>query len=104
MINYPGSLGFGQAFVESLPPQLSHLDVNCTLATGHYLNTLSLASRTKGKKLLMGGSHGGFIAAHLSARHPDEYDAVVMRNPVVDLPSMLYASDIPDWYVSHHES
>lgn len=45
----------------------------------------------------MGGSHGGYISAHLSGKHPEEYDAVVMRNPVVDLPSMLYATDIPDW-------
>ena len=90
----------GQDFVESLPPALATLDVEATLATSHYLNALSLASRTKGKKLLMGGSHGGFISAHLTSRYPDEYDACVMRNPVVDLPSMIYASDIPDWFVN----
>lgn len=46
----------------------------------------------------MGGSHGGFISCHLSGSHPDEYDAVVLRNPVTDLPSMLGSTDIPDWY------
>lgn len=51
----------------------------------------------------MGGSHGGWITAHLSARFPDEYDAAVMRNPVVDLASMLYATDIPDWTFAETE-
>ncbi|ORY88402.1 Alpha/Beta hydrolase protein [Leucosporidium creatinivorum] len=97
LVNYPGSLGYGQQFVDSLPPQLGTLEVEATLAAGHYLNTLSLASRTKGKKFVLGGSHGGWIAAHLSARFPDEFDATVMRNPVTDLASNSFNTDIPDW-------
>lgn len=56
-----------------------------------------MASRTKGKRLIMGGSHGGWITAHLTARWKDEFDAAVMRNPVVDLGSNFTATDIPDW-------
>lgn len=37
------------------------------------------------------------VSAHLTSKCPDEFDACVMRNPVTDLPSMLYATDIPDW-------
>ncbi|GAA5892740.1 hypothetical protein JCM6882_000570 [Rhodosporidiobolus microsporus] len=96
-VNYPGSLGFGQAAVDVLPPRLGELEVEATLAAPHYLNSLSLASRTPGKKLLMGGSHGGWTACHLTARWPDEYDAVVMRNPVTDLVSNAAMTDIPDW-------
>ncbi|GAA5972853.1 hypothetical protein JCM11641_003973 [Rhodosporidiobolus odoratus] len=96
-VNYPGSLGFGQHAVDVLPPRLGELEVEATLAAPHYLNSLSLASRTKGKKLLMGGSHGGWTACHLTARFPSEYDAVVMRNPVTDLVGNAAVTDIPDW-------
>ncbi|GAA5863675.1 hypothetical protein JCM8547_003689 [Rhodosporidiobolus lusitaniae] len=96
-VNYPGSLGFGQSAVLSLPPRLGELEVEATLAAPHYLNQLSLASRTKGKNLLMGGSHGGWTACHLTARWPGEFDAVVMRNPVTDLVANSSMTDIPDW-------
>lgn len=83
----------------SLPPGLGKLDVEATLATPHFLNTISLAGRTVGSRLFAGGSHGGFIGTHLSGQYPDEFDAVLLRNPVTDLPSMLFATDIPDWCV-----
>lgn len=98
-MNYPGSLGYGQEQVDRLTHELGELDVHSVLGVGHYLNTLSLASRTKGKKFIMGGSHGGYISSHLTARYPDDFDACVMRNPVVDLPYMLTGTDIPDWFV-----
>ena len=46
---------------------------------------------------VFGGSHGGLLAGHLSAQFPTRYRACVMRNPVVDIPSMLGITDIPDW-------
>ena len=97
LVNDPGSTGYGQRFIDELPPRIGELEVEATLASAHYLNALSLASRTRGKKLLMGGSHGGFIASHLTARWPDEFDAVVQRNPVTDLVANFYNSDIPEW-------
>lgn len=45
----------------------------------------------------MGGSHGGWTACHLTARWPDEFGAVVMRNPVTDLVANASMTDIPDW-------
>lgn len=45
----------------------------------------------------MGGSHGGFLALHLAGRHGSMFKAVVARNPVTNLASMLGTSDIPDW-------
>jgi acylaminoacyl-peptidase len=56
-VNYPGSTGFGQRFIDILPPLLGKLEVDAAIAVPHYLNTLSLASRTKGKNLFAGGSH-----------------------------------------------
>ncbi|BGO95618.1 Alpha/Beta hydrolase protein [Rhodotorula toruloides] len=97
LVNYPGSTGFGQHTISALPARLGEWEVEATLASAHYLNALSLASRTKGKRLLMGGSHGGWIACHLSARWADEWDAVVMRNPVTDLVGNAGMTDIPDW-------
>ncbi len=45
----------------------------------------------------MGGSHGGFLTAHLAGQHPDAFAAAVLRNPVCDLSVMVHVSDIPDW-------
>ena len=44
-----------------------------------------------------GGSHGGFLTAHLSASRPDLFAAAAIRNPVINLNSMRHVTDIPDW-------
>lgn len=50
---------------------------------------------------LFGGSHGGFLTAWLlaSPKHKALFRAGVLWNPVVDLPAMLAATDIPEWCV-----
>lgn len=35
----------------------------------------------------MGGSHGGYLTALLSALHADRFKGAILRNPVIDLPS-----------------
>jgi acetyl esterase/lipase len=50
---------------------------------------------------LVGGSHGGFLAAHLSADEASLVRAAVLRNPVIDIASMVSQTDIVDW--CYHE-
>lgn len=45
----------------------------------------------------VGGSHGGFLTAHLAGQHPAAFKAAVLRNPVCDLELMVHVTDIPDW-------
>ncbi|POW21648.1 hypothetical protein PSHT_02166 [Puccinia striiformis] len=105
-INYPGSLGFGQKWVEELPKRLSIIDVDsCKKSIDYILESNYIKAEDLKKKdnqrariFVNGGSHGGFITAHLTARYPDLFLAACMRNPVVDLVGTASGgSDIPDW-------
>ncbi|KAI8456449.1 hypothetical protein BY996DRAFT_1223519 [Phakopsora pachyrhizi] len=98
-INYPGSLGFGQKWIDCLTKNLGKIDVeSCKAATDHLLTQ---APHKYDRVYVNGGSHGGFITAHLTSRYPDMFDAACMRNPVVDLVGTASGgSDIPDWSYS----
>ncbi|KAA0147681.1 hypothetical protein FNF29_07234 [Cafeteria roenbergensis] len=43
-----------------------------------------------------GGSHGGFLGAHLTAGR-GSVAAACLRNPVIDVAAMASATDIPEW-------
>lgn len=45
----------------------------------------------------LSSSHGGFLAGHLIGQHSKLFRAAAMRNPVTNIPSMVTATDIPDW-------
>uniref|UniRef100_A0A803VB78 Acylamino-acid-releasing enzyme n=1 Tax=Ficedula albicollis TaxID=59894 RepID=A0A803VB78_FICAL len=94
-VNYRGSLGFGQDSVASLPGNVGTQDVHdVQLCVERVLQEETLdASRVA----LVGGSHGGFLACHLIGQFPDTYRACVVRNPVVNIASMVATTDIPDW-------
>uniref|UniRef100_A0A8C5IR31 Acylamino-acid-releasing enzyme n=1 Tax=Junco hyemalis TaxID=40217 RepID=A0A8C5IR31_JUNHY len=95
LVNYRGSLGFGQDSVASLPGNVGTQDVrDVQLCVERVLQEEKLdASRVA----LVGGSHGGFLACHLIGQFPDTYRACVVRNPVVNIASMVATTDIPDW-------
>ncbi|NXP70692.1 ACPH enzyme, partial [Ramphastos sulfuratus] len=95
LVNYRGSLGFGQDSVASLPGNVGTQDVrDVQFCVERVLQEESLDA---GRVALVGGSHGGFLACHLLGQFPDTYHACVVRNPVVNIASMVTATDIPDW-------
>ncbi|XP_061713548.1 acylamino-acid-releasing enzyme-like isoform X1 [Cydia pomonella] len=94
-INYRGSVGAGERAVAFLRARVGAADVlDCKLATDDAVTKFNVHAN---KICLAGGSHGGFLVAHLSGQYPDVYCAVVSRNPVIDVASMFNSSDIPDW-------
>jgi acylaminoacyl-peptidase len=95
LVNYHGSTGFGQASIMALPKNIGTLDVQDVIAaTQRVCNSGLVDIHHIG---ICGGSHGGFITAHLIGQYPNMFQAAVMRNPVVNLPSMVTSTDIPDW-------
>ncbi|KAJ7038984.1 Alpha/Beta hydrolase protein [Mycena alexandri] len=94
--NYSGSIGFGEKSVRALLGNCGYLDVQDCIATVRHLVSLGIAAQDKGKQFVMGGSHGGFLTAHLIGQFPDVFSAAVIRNPVIFTDT--FSSDIPDWY------
>ncbi|CAH3998464.1 acylamino-acid-releasing enzyme-like isoform X1 [Pieris brassicae] len=106
-VNYRGSIGAGDASVHFLPKRIGTADViDCKYASDQAVKQFAIDEK---RLCLYGGSHGGFLVAHLSGQYPGVYKAVVARNPVIDCSSMAGVTDIPDWcYVeaglNYHES
>nr|XP_032521499.1 acylamino-acid-releasing enzyme-like isoform X3 [Danaus plexippus plexippus] len=95
LINYRGSAGTGNGSICYLPSRIGTADVlDCKLATDKAIDMFPVNDK---KLLLYGGSHGGFLVAHLSGLFYDFYHAAVLRNPVIDLASMIHTTDIADW-------
>nr|CCA27333.1 acylaminoacidreleasing enzyme putative [Albugo laibachii Nc14] len=104
-VNYRGSIGFGNRSLESLIGKAGTQDVfDC-----HYGLLYALDQMTKGgenydkiaidqsRMHCSGGSHGGFISTHLIGQFPGFYRSCVVRNPVTNLSSVFFTSDIPEW-------
>ncbi|XP_053325400.1 acylamino-acid-releasing enzyme-like isoform X2 [Spea bombifrons] len=95
LVNYRGSIGFGQDSILSLPKNVGEQDVkDVQLAVEQALREDPLDPE---KIVLCGGSHGGFLSLHLIGQYPGYYKACVARNPVTNLPAMFGSTDIPDW-------
>lgn len=89
-------MGSGQKSIEFLPGKIGTADVaDCIQATDTIIEKFPWINPAS--MVLVGGSHGGFLVAHLSGQYPDKFKAVVARNPVIDVASMSIISDIPDW-------
>lgn len=90
----------GRRAMEGLPQAESDgQGVSCKslvlIATLSHIRSLDAPS-----SFVLGGSHGGFLAAHLTSKHPQAFTAAVLRNPVISLGENLTVTDIPDWSVA----
>lgn len=99
IINYPGSSGYGQTYLSSLTGRIGELDVT---SVGEFMIEFLKKYETtysKTKVFAYGGSHGGFLSSHLSTnkKYTKYIKAALILNPVIDIPSIFYTSDIPDW-------
>ncbi|KAF9321892.1 hypothetical protein BG003_010148 [Podila horticola] len=92
-VNFTGSLGYGQSCVEALVGRVGELDVNECQAVRDYI--ISQDEVDPERICLTGGSHAGFIVAHL-LKDPS-YKAAVMRNPVTDIPAAISVTDNGQW-------
>ncbi|GLC61140.1 hypothetical protein PLESTB_001722500 [Pleodorina starrii] len=93
--NFRGSTGYGQAALGSLPGAIGSQDVaDCMAALEAAVEEGFVDPR---RVSVVGGSHGGFLTAHLLGQQPGAFRSGVMRNPVTNIAAMVAASDIPDW-------
>lgn len=96
-VNFRGSTGFGTTALESLPGRIGTQDVADVLAATKAALALEPEALDPTRVGVLGGSHGGFLGAHMSAQHPDVFKVAALRNPVTNVAAMVTVSDIPDW-------
>ncbi|KAF0991591.1 hypothetical protein HZS_7956, partial [Henneguya salminicola] len=104
LVNYRGSIGFDQVNLTSILGNIGRQDVDDVHVLFQIIMIqFSVISVCKNENInfdnihCLGGSHGGFITAHLISQYPDFYKSSVLRNPVIDLTSMYTTTDIPEW-------
>lgn len=99
IVNYRGSIGYGEKFLDSLLGNIGIADVEDSgKLTQMALEQFSEEIDPK-RVGVWGGSHGGFLTGHLIG-HPefkDLWGASALWNPVIDMTYMLASTDIPDW-------
>ena len=115
-VNYRGSTGFGAAALSSLLGRVGDQDVEDVLLVLDTLLANNSAARNEAagsasasdaldlncvlpaeRVAYVGGSHGGFIGAHILGQRPAAFRCAVLRNPVCNIASMVGVTDIPDW-------
>ncbi|XP_031097604.1 acylamino-acid-releasing enzyme-like isoform X2 [Ipomoea triloba] len=95
MVNYRGSLGFGEEALQSLPGKVGSQDVKDVLHAIDYVIDMGFADSSKIS--VTGISHGGFLTTHLIGQAPEKFAAAAALNPVCNFALMVGTTDIPDW-------
>ena len=78
----PTVAGFGTTALESLPGRIGTQDVEDVVAATKAALDLEPEALDPSKVGVVGGSHGGFLGAHLTAQHPEIFKVAALRNPV----------------------
>ncbi|MCE0481374.1 hypothetical protein HAX54_039076 [Datura stramonium] len=79
IVNYRGSLGFGEEAVQSLLGKIGSQDVNDVLAAIDHVIEKGLADPSK--IAVLGGSYGGFLTISTRLARHQMFAAAVARNP-----------------------
>ncbi|XP_062205252.1 acylamino-acid-releasing enzyme 2-like isoform X2 [Phragmites australis] len=95
IVNYRGTLGFGEEALQSLPGKVGSQDVQDCLTALDYVIKEELIDASR--VAVVGISHGGFLTTHLIGQAPDRFVVAAARNPVCNLALMIGITDIPDW-------
>ena len=75
LINYRGSISYGQENIDSLLGKVGDQDVkDCFQAYQECLQRFPQLDSTK--SVLFGGSHGGFLVTHLVGQYPDLFKVI----------------------------
>ncbi|KAJ1665600.1 hypothetical protein IW140_006437 [Coemansia sp. RSA 1813] len=95
LVNFTGSLGFGQ---DAVFAQIGNMD---TLTIDEIQRAASqIHSHKEGDAkatVYLGGSYSGYTGALLAGLVPGYYRGIVLRNPVINIGENAAMSDIPDW-------
>ncbi|KAJ2552291.1 hypothetical protein EV175_003373 [Coemansia sp. RSA 1933] len=95
LVNFTGSLGFGQ---DAVLAQIGNMDTQTIdeiqrAASQIHSNNEGDAQAT----VYLGGSYSGYTGALLAGMAPGYYRGIVLRNPVISIGENAAMSDIPDW-------
>ena len=94
-VNYRGSIGYSRDFVECLLGHIGDYDVKDCFEV--VMDTIKKGIIDENKLYYLGGSHGGFLGGHIVGQYPNHFKACILHNPVINLASMIFTTDIPDW-------
>lgn len=79
-MDYPGSLGYGKNYAESLKENIGKVDVQAVI---DIYNEIRQEFKIN-KAFLMGNSYGGYLALKTLYEHPDLFEGTISINGVTD--------------------
>ncbi|KAJ2669612.1 hypothetical protein IWW42_004470 [Coemansia sp. RSA 1085] len=95
LVNFTGSLGFGQNAVLAQIGKMDTLSIDEIQEAASSIHALKAGDIQR--TVYLGGSYSGYTGALLAGRAPGFYSGIALRNPVISIGENAAMSDIPDW-------
>ncbi|KAJ2779228.1 hypothetical protein H4R18_004140, partial [Coemansia javaensis] len=95
LVNFTGSLGFGQDAVRAQIGRMDTLTLDEIQAAARRVHADGCGDPAA--TVYLGGSYSGYTGALLAGTAPGFYRAIALRNPVISIGENAATSDIPDW-------